>query len=67
MLYNLIPVFLGIIIVLLGAFMALFPRISTKRDRRDDPRAVSKNRVSGFIMIVLGILLVIFRVILLMR
>lgn len=65
--YDLIPVFLGVIIAGLGLFMALFPRISTRKDRRDDPRAVAKNRISGFIMVVLGILLAIFRVILLIR
>jgi len=65
--YELIPIFLGIIIALLGAFMTLFPRISTRKDRRDDPRAVSKNRLSGIVMMILGILLAVFRIILFFR
>lgn len=67
MLYDLIPVFLGIIIAGLGAFMALFPRISTKKERRDDPNAVAKNRISGIVMIIFGILLAVFRIILFLR
>lgn len=65
--YYLIPVFLGIVIAILGIIMAIFPRISTRRDRRNDPKAVMKTRLSGFAMIVLGILLAIFRFILLFR
>ena len=67
MLYELIPILLGVIIVILGLIMAILPRISTKRDRRDDPKAVAKTRMSGFIMIVLGIVVVILRFILFMR
>ena len=67
MLYELIPILLGVIIVILGLIMAILPRISTKKDRRDDPKAVAKTRMSGFIMIVLGILVVILRFILFMR
>ena len=65
--YYLIPVFLGIVIAILGIIMAIFPRISTRRDRRNDPKAVMKARLSGFAMIVLGILLAILRFILLFR
>ena len=67
MLYELIPILLGVIIVILGLIMAILPRISTKKDRRDDPKAVAKTRMSGFIMIVLGIVVVILRFILFMR
>ena len=67
MLYELIPILLGVIIVILGLIMAILPRISTRKDRRDNPKAVAKTRFSGFIMIVLGILLVIMRFILFMR
>ncbi|MBO4347355.1 MAG: hypothetical protein J5840_06930 [Lachnospiraceae bacterium] len=67
MLYELIPVLLGIIVVVLGLIMAIFPRASTRKDLRDNPKAVAKNRLSGFIMIVLGILIVIFRIILFAR
>lgn len=67
MLYNLIPVFLGIVIAILGIIMAIFPVASTKKDRRNDPNAVAKTRISGFIMLVLGILLAIFRIILFLR
>lgn len=67
MLYELIPVFLGIIVVVLGLIMAIFPRASTRKDLRDNPKAVAKNRISGFVMIVLGILIVILRIILFAR
>ncbi len=63
--YYLIPVFLGIVIAILGVIMALFPRISTKASRRDDPNAVRKTRISGVVMIIMGILLAILRFILL--
>lgn len=67
MLYELIPILLGAIIVILGLIMAILPRLSTKKDRRDDPRAVAKTRTSGVVMIILGILVVILRFILFMR
>ena len=67
MVYELIPILLCIIVVIIGIIMAILPRISTRKDRRDDPKAVAKTRFSGFIMIVLGILLVIMRFILFMR
>lgn len=67
MLYELIPILLGVIIVILGLIMAILPRLSTKKDRRDDPKAVAKTRTSGVVMIILGILVVILRFILFMR
>ncbi|MBR4413346.1 MAG: hypothetical protein IKS60_07010 [Lachnospiraceae bacterium] len=67
MLYELIPILLGVVIVILGLIMAILPRISTRKDRRDDPKAVAKTRFSGLIMVVLGILVVILRFILFMR
>ncbi len=67
MLYKIIPLFLGIIIVFLGAFMSFFPRLSTRADKRDDPSAVSKSRVSGIVMFILGIAVVVLRIIYIMR
>ena len=61
MLYELIPILLGIIIIILGLIMAILPRISTKKDRRDDPKAISKTRMSGVVMVILGILVVVLR------
>ena len=61
MLYELIPILLGIIIIILGLIMAILPRMSTKKDRRDDPKAISKTRMSGIVMVILGILVVVLR------
>jgi len=65
--YEYIPVILGVVIAGLGLFMALFPVISTKKSARNDPNAVSKNRISGIVMLILGILLAVFRLILIFR
>lgn len=62
MLYNLLPIFLGVIILFLGIFMTVFPRISTRKDRRDDPSAVAKNRVSGIVMTILGVAVIVIRI-----
>lgn len=45
----------GIIMILLGLFMVIFPKQSTKKEMRDDPSAVAKIRRNGFIIIGCGI------------
>ena len=40
--YDLIPVFLGAIISILGLIMAILPKQSTKKEMRDDETAVVK-------------------------
>ncbi|MBO7565235.1 MAG: hypothetical protein J6T40_10415 [Clostridiales bacterium] len=48
----------GIIIIALGIFQVACPKYATKKDQRDDPKAVSLMRKKGFIVIAIGIAVV---------
>lgn len=45
----------AIIIALLGLSMVVFPKFSTKAEKRDDPKAVKGTRIRGVFTIVIGI------------
>ncbi|MBR2750602.1 MAG: hypothetical protein IKD90_05680 [Clostridiales bacterium] len=47
---------LGIVMCLLGLFMVICPKLSVKKEMREDPKAVSGMRIRGFIVIACGIL-----------
>lgn len=55
----------GIMMLLLGLFMVIFPKQSTKKEMRDDPSAVEKIRKNGFIVIGCGIVIIIITIFLL--
>lgn len=61
--YDLIPVFLGAIISILGLIMAILPKQSTKKEMRDDETAVAKVRRNGIVLIIIGIILIIINLI----
>ena len=50
---------LGAIILALGLFMVICPRLSTKKEMRDNPKAVAGIRKRGFIVIACGIAVII--------
>ncbi len=47
---------LGAIICLLGLFMVIFPKLSVKKEYRDNAKAVSGMRIRGIVVLVCGIL-----------
>ncbi len=47
---------------LLGLVMAVFPKICTKQEFREDPFQVSKIRKSGFIMMGCGLALIVMNI-----
>ncbi len=53
--YNFLQIFFVAMILCLGLFMAIFPKAATKKDMREDEAAVAKNRKSGIILTVAGI------------
>ena len=57
--YELIPYILGIIFILLGAFMAIMPQKSVKKEFQDSEEQIKKTRRNGIIVAVLGIVLLV--------
>ena len=51
-------VIFGIIIIALGLFQVICPKLSTKKEERDNPKAVSQMRKKGFLVIAIGIAVV---------
>ena len=61
--YDLIPCFLGIMMILLGTYMSLNPKKATKEELRNDENIVKKTKKNGFIVIGCGIVLIILGII----
>lgn len=61
--YDLIPYFLGVMMILLGAFMTGNPKKATKEEFRNDENTVKKTKRNGFIVIGCGIALIILGII----
>ena len=59
--YDMIPLFGGGIIFVLGLLMVAMPKQMTKKEMRDDPAVVEKTRKSGMIEIVCGVLIILIR------
>ncbi len=57
--YELIPYILGIIFILLGAFMAIMPQKSVKKEFQDSEEQIKKARRNGIIIAILGVVLII--------
>ncbi len=57
--YELIPYILGIIFMLLGAFMAIMPQKSVKKEFQDSEEQIKKARRNGIIVAILGVVLII--------
>lgn len=62
--YNLLPIFFGVCMLGLGLFMAIDPKNATKKEMREDEKAVAGIRVRGFILIGCGVVLGILGIIL---
>jgi len=58
--YEKMKIFLGIVMIVLGLFMAICPKKAAKKEERDNPKAVAKVRVSGFIVIGCGVLAILW-------
>ena len=57
--YDMIPLFCGGVIFVLGLLMVAMPKQMTKKEMRDDPAIVEKTRKSGIIELVCGVLIVV--------
>lgn len=60
--YNLLPIICGAIFIALGLFMAICPKLATKKEERDNEEAVKKIRRNGFVEIICGVLIILIRV-----
>lgn len=52
--YEIFEICCPLMACLLGLFMAIFPKTSTKKEKRDDPEAVAKNRKGGIAIAICG-------------
>lgn len=57
--YEMIPYIAGIVLILLGAFMAIMPQKSVKKEFQDSEEQIKKTRRNGVIVAILGIVLVV--------
>ena len=57
--YEMIPYIAGIVLILLGAFMAIMPQKSVKKELQDSEEQIKKTRRNGIIVAILGIVLVV--------
>lgn len=57
--YEMIPYILGIVFILLGAFMAIMPKKSVKKEFQDSEEQLKRARRNGIIIAVLGIVLIV--------
>lgn len=55
---------LGIVMSLLGLFMAIFPKLSVKKELREDAKAVAGMRIRGFVVIACGVLVIVINILL---
>ncbi len=53
--YEILKLGLAVVVAVLGLFMAIFPKLSTKKEKRDDKKAVSTVRTSGIVLTICGI------------
>lgn len=61
--YDLIPYFLGGMMILLGAYMSGSPKKATKEELRNDKNAVKKTKRNGFVVIGCEVVLIILGII----
>lgn len=54
--YEMIKYVLAIMMLGLGLFMIICPKLATKKELRDDPNMVAKNRKSGIVITICGII-----------
>ncbi|MCM1082804.1 MAG: hypothetical protein NC393_03800 [Clostridium sp.] len=55
--YDMMQYVLSACMVLFGIFMIAFPKQSTKKEYRDDPKKVGKVRKAGIVWVVCGVML----------
>ena len=61
--YDLMPLFFGGIMFILGLVMVINPKSSTKKELQNDVSAVAKTKKNGFIVIACGIIVLIIGII----
>ena len=61
--YDLMPLFFGSIMFILGLVMVINPKGSTKKELQNDVSAVAKTKKNGFIVISCGIIVLIIGII----
>lgn len=61
--YNLIPLFLGGMMFILGLIMIINPKNSTKKEFQNDESMIAKTKKNGFIVIACGIVVLVLGII----
>lgn len=56
-LYDYLPCIFGAVFLLLGLYMAIFPQKATRKDLRDNPEAVNKNKKAAIVYIICGVVM----------
>ncbi len=64
--YDLIPFFLGIMMLFIGGYMFISPVKATKEELRNDEKAVSKTKKSGIFTFFCGIAVIVIGIMRLM-
>ena len=59
-----IPYILGIIFILLGAFMAIMPQKSVKKEFQDSEEQIKKAKRKGIIILLAGIVFIVVNILL---
>lgn len=54
--YDKIELFLIAVVAVTGLFMAICPKLATKKDMRENAAAVSKTRKGGILLAIVGII-----------
>lgn len=61
--YDMIPVILGSIMLILGLVTLIFPKAVTKKEFWDDPQMMKKRKKSGYAYILCGIVLIVTQIV----
>lgn len=61
--YNLIPIFFGGMMFILGLVMFINPKGSTKKEFQNDESMIAKTKKNGFIVIACGIVVLVLGII----
>lgn len=57
--YDMFQIILAVLIFCMGLFMLLCPKLTIKKELREDPAALAKMRRGGIFEMILGVLLLV--------
>lgn len=55
--YEMLKLGCAVVMIVMGLFMIAFPKLSTKKEKRDDPEAVAKIRKTGVLLTVIWVVI----------